>query len=209
MGASPMHAALAALHANRSAGTAWVRRPCHHKSVESVSLVTDKTTSPSPVPADAFLPKPTAPVAWTDPYDVSYRRQWLLLGLLIALTAVAFLPSLSGSFLWGDDRVVANNQAIKSIHTLRFAWRHPKASALYRPVADSLLFVEHRLWATWNPTGYRVVSLALHLGNVYLVWLLLRRVRLRGAIAAAALFALHPLAVQPVAWVQQQPIVLA
>ena len=39
--------------------------------------------------------------------------QWLL--LILALTAVAYLPSLNGSFVWDDARYIENNPLITTI----------------------------------------------------------------------------------------------
>src|SRR5205823_194894 len=61
----------------------------------------------------------------------------------------------------------------------------------------------------WNPSGYHAVNLALHLLNTVLVWRLFRRLRLALPLLGAGIFALHPVAVQSVAWLTQQPMLLA
>ena len=175
---------------------------------------------PRAVPARPNLPTPTEPleqaptaaeVPWIDPYDVSHRRDWLLLAIVLGATIAAFLPALQAGFIWNDDRVTFANPALRSARTLAFAWLHPRSSEVYRPVADTFLFPQQALWRAWNPSGYHTVSLGLHLINTWLVWLVLRRLRLGSAIplAGAMLFAVHPLAAQPVSWIAQQPILLA
>src|SRR5439155_15245252 len=66
-----------------------------------------------------------------------------------------------------------------------------------------------------DPQGYHAVNLALHVGNVVLVFLVLHRMtaaRSRAALARsallAALFAVHPLRVESVAWVSERKDVL-
>ncbi len=164
---------------------------------------------PTPsIPNEAPEPTP-AEVPWVDPYDVSYRRDWIFLALLLIATAAAFLPALQAQFIWGDDRAITGNEALRSIHTLTFAWLHPHARDVYRPLADTFLFPQFAIWRSWNPQGYHTISLALHLINTWLVWLGVRRLKLPGALLAACLFAVHPVAAQPVAWLSQQAALLA
>src|SRR5207253_1300960 len=136
-------------------------------------------------------------------------REWILLVLLLILTGVAFAPALEGGFLWRDDVNVTANDAIASGTAWAQALRTPTARAVYRPVADALLLPQYRIWGNWNATAYHAISLLLHLVATALLFAVVRRLALPGALFAAALFALHPVAVQPVAWLSQQPLLLA
>jgi Flp pilus assembly protein TadD len=148
-------------------------------------------------------------LAWIDPYDRRHRRAWAAVGLLLLITAAACLPALSADFLWQDDVAVTRNDALRSLHTIGYMWLHPRSRPMWRPVAETALLPQHLLWSGWNAGGYHAVSLALHLLNTLLVWLVLRRLGVAGALAVAGLFALHPIAVQPTAWIAQQPVLLA
>jgi len=165
-------------------------------------------TRPNPPPAQPLVGAQTQ-LVWRDPYDPVFGRNAIKIALLWIVTFAAYIPVLSGEFLWRDDRVITANASIRSWPTLMNEWRHPRAVPIWRPVADTILWPQHIVWHAWNPGGYHLISLAIHLLNVLLVWKLMRRLNLPGALVGAGLFALHPIGVHAVGWLAQQPVLIA
>ncbi len=122
--------------------------------------------------------------------------------LLLAATLIAYGPSLSGDFLW-DDAGHVTNPTLQSWSGLARIWIEPGATQQYYPLLHSAFWLEHKLWGD-APLGYRLVNVVWHTLSAWLLIALLRRLALPGALLAGFLFALHPVAVESVAWISEQ-----
>ena len=76
------------------------------------------------------------------------------------------------------------------------------------PVLYTTFWFDAALWGGWAP-GYHATNVALHAFNACLAWRLLAHFRIPGAWWAAAVFALHPGQVEPVAWIISRKDVLS
>ena len=132
------------------------------------------------------------------------KKALLALGTALVLAVVAaYLPALRAGFVWNDDTYVTDNPTLDGLTGLRLIWTEPRANEQYYPMVFTSYWVEKRLWGL-APPGYHLVNVLLHAANALLLWALLARLGLPGSGWAAALFALHPVCVESVAWVTER-----
>jgi protein O-mannosyl-transferase len=137
-----------------------------------------------------------------------WTRSWRFALLLTAATIFAYYPAWHAGFIWDDDIYVTGNPLLTAPDGLWRIWFSLDSPSQYFPLTYSVFRFEHALWG-FNPAGYHWLSLILHSVNALLLWRLLRRLALPGAWLAAALFALHPVQVESVAWVTELKNVLS
>lgn len=135
------------------------------------------------------------------PSPSSRSGVWLRLALIALAVLVVYWPARHGAWLWDDQKEILRNPELRDLASLGRAWIEPQNTTYY-PLTTTLLWIELHLWGD-NPAGYHAVSIALHLLSALLVWRLLGRLGLRHAWWGGLLFAVHPLAVESVAWVAE------
>lgn len=126
---------------------------------------------------------------------------------LVAAVVLAYLPAIGGGFVWDDDHNVTANPALADFDGLRRIWCEVTVPPYY-PLYHSVLWLGWQLWGR-EPLGYHLLNVLLHSLNALLVWRILRRLEVAGAWAAAAIFALHPVQVESVAWITELKNVLS
>jgi protein O-mannosyl-transferase len=134
-------------------------------------------------------------------------RAWLFVLLLAGVTTLAYRPAWNGGFLWDDDAYVTSNDLLIAPDGLRRIWFSFDSPSQYFPLVYTTFRIERALWGL-NPAGYHVVNILLHIANALLVWQLLARLKVPGGWLAAAIFALHPVHAESVAWITERKNVL-
>ena len=127
--------------------------------------------------------------------------------LVAVLATVTYLPALQSGWIWDDDSYILDNPAVQLPEGIVHAWV-PGATPQYYPLVFVSFWVQHAVHGL-EPFGYHLVNLLLHLASSVLLWRLLVALRLPGALFAAALFAVHPVQVETVAWVTERKNVLS
>ncbi|MBN1384658.1 MAG: tetratricopeptide repeat protein [Elusimicrobia bacterium] len=135
------------------------------------------------------------------------KSDWLLLLLMVILTFTVYFPAIRGGFVWDDYKSFVNNPLVVRPDGLKQIWFSTK-NMDYWPLTYTTFWLERRVWGL-NPAGYHLINVTLHTINAILIWLLLTRLGVRWAWLAAAIFALHPVNVESVAWITERKNVLS
>jgi tetratricopeptide (TPR) repeat protein len=144
---------------------------------------------------------------------LSSARPWLAAAFLFAITFLAYLPAIrNGGFIWDDKPYITDNPLLLSIRGLWSIWTKVGpahgGTPQYYPLTFSIFWIEHHLFQLHSP-GYHLVNILLHAANALFVWRILRRLCVPGALLAAAIFAVHPVCVESVAWISELKNILS
>ena len=175
-----------------------------------------KMTPPGAAPAPAASARATPPPGGPAPPTFAtpmLARFWPpLAGLaLVGAAALSFLPAiLWGGFVWDDVEHIPGESALLDWDGLRRIWFAPREvqEPHYRPLVYTSFWLEHKLWG-FDPAGFHLVNVLLHGFNALLLWRILSRFAVPGAWLVAAVFAVHPLHVESVAWTIERKDVLS
>ncbi|UCG60105.1 MAG: tetratricopeptide repeat protein, partial [Phycisphaerales bacterium] len=146
--------------------------------------------------------------------DVFGKHQRSLICLsLVSVTLAIYWPVFGHEFVrYDDDKYVTENPHVTGgITRESVAWAFTRPHFhMWHPLTSLSHLLDCQLFGL-NPRGHHLSSLLLHMANVALLsWVLCR---LTGAIwpsaFAAAVFALHPLQVESVAWIAERKNVLS
>jgi tetratricopeptide (TPR) repeat protein len=157
---------------------------------------------------------PAQPQARVTSQPMGENRLLWLLGAAIVLAGLAtFWGVARCDFLNYDDKlyVTENSQVLSGISLRSLAWAFTSGAASnWHP----LTWISHMLdiqMFGMNASASHLVNLGFHLANSVLVLVWLRRLtqNICGSALVAALFCLHPMHVQSVAWVSERKDVLS
>ncbi len=136
------------------------------------------------------------------------RRDVFALLSLFLLTCVVYFPATNAGFVW-DDSIMRELKAVSTWEGIWQFWFDPLTAYTpegryreghYWPLFYTTFWIEHKLWG-FSPKGYHIVNVLIHFANTTLLYYSLRRLSVPGAWFAAAIFAVHPLHAEPVAWI--------
>jgi tetratricopeptide (TPR) repeat protein len=148
-----------------------------------------------------------------EPLSAGARRNALLCFVLAAVTVAIYSPAIGHSFVkWDDSQYVTTNRHIQGgidWNTIRWAFTSTDESNWH-----PLTWLSHALdcqFFALNPAGHHLHNVLLHALNAVLIFLLLVWMtrRVEPSLLVAALFAVHPLNVESVAWVAERKNVLS
>ncbi|MEI8043572.1 MAG: tetratricopeptide repeat protein, partial [Verrucomicrobiota bacterium] len=130
------------------------------------------------------------------------RRDGLLALALVAGTILVYCPVWHGGFAWDDDLHITENRLVAEPGGMGKIWFSREAPQYY-PLVFTSFRLEYALWGL-HASGYHWINILLHACSSVLLWRVLRRLSVPGAWLAAAVFAVHPVNVESVAWISER-----
>ena len=148
------------------------------------------------------------------------KKKYLLLGVILFITAAAYANSIGSSFHYDDYHSIVLNPSIKNYGdiprfflNLHMSSGDPRGAGGFRPVVTTSLALNH-LVSGLAPWSYHVLNLILHLAAVFAVFLLSDYFIQRyggpwwSAFLPALLFALNPVQTNAVSYVIARSAIL-
>ena len=125
--------------------------------------------------------------------------------LIVVATLVAYIPAYQAGFIWDDDDYILKNETLRDVGGLLRIWTDVRSIPQWYPMVHTTYWVEYQIWGA-QPAGYHVVNVLLHATNALLLMLVLRRLGFAhpAPLIAGAIFALHPVHVESVAWITER-----
>jgi len=148
----------------------------------------------------------------TNPFDKTERSEQSLPGakallLFFVVTLSAYMYTLYCGYIWDDERHVLMDASLWGLGGLAKIW-FSREMQQYYPLVYSSFWLETNLWGL-NPALSHLVNASIHAVNAFLVYAVLKRLGIRGALFAGLIFAVHPVHVESVAWISERKNVLS
>ena len=119
---------------------------------------------------------------------------------LFGLIFLTYARVWHADFIWDDDIHVTLNPCITGSKGVLDIWTSSEARIC--PLTLTTFWLEYQIWGL-NPLAFHLVNVAMHALNAVLLWRVLLGLGVRGAWFGAALWALHPVQVETVAWITE------
>ncbi len=171
---------------------------------------------------DRSIHAAAAPVPSQGPLPAWNWRVWLVAIPLALIVSYAFIPCLNNGFVtsWDDDQNFLDNPYFRGLGAAQVKWAWSTMwVGVYQPL-EWMLFEAQYVFCQLDPRGYHLTSLLLHVANAVVLYVLTVALLVRcradscldspwtcawSAGLTTALFAVHPLRVEAVAWASCQP----
>ena len=138
--------------------------------------------------------------------------------VLAVAVFIVFSGTIRNGFVWDDDDYIYQNPLLTEPGGFVKIWQsyyspkfNPRENTpQYYPLVFTTFYLEHKLWG-FNPAGYHITNVLLHIANTILLLFVLRKLGLGWSIPliTAAIFGIHPTQVESVAWATERKNVLA
>jgi tetratricopeptide (TPR) repeat protein len=145
------------------------------------------------------------------------RINFIILLILITVNLAVFLPSMNGDFLWDDKYFISDNPYILAPHFLQNLLITPfgglsgmdensirldRSRQFYRPFSSLSYWLDLKIWG-FNPAGFHLTNILLHMINTIILYFLLLNIGLSrmASFLSSLLFSLFPFHFENVSWI--------
>lgn len=140
------------------------------------------------------------------------NRSYLLLGGILLLTLITFLPLFQNDFTnWDDNVYVTENTMITSLSGENMQRMFTeKVSSNHHPLTMLVYAINFQI-SGLNPWSYTLIQILFHLLNTFLVFVVVKRLsggKEMVALFVSLFFGIHPMHVESVAWLSEHKDVL-
>jgi protein O-mannosyl-transferase len=144
--------------------------------------------------------KSVGKVRLAPPLPSWFTGDWFFGLILFFAVILIYQPVWFAGYIWDDTWHVTANPCVVGPLGLKDIW----GTAEYRPfgLVIAAFWVEHALWGL-IPMPYHLVNVLEQATCALVLWRVLRVLQVPGAWLGAALWALHPLQVESVAWISE------
>jgi len=132
------------------------------------------------------------------------RESLLAIFVVFSIASLALYSTLitqPTGLLW-DDEGHLTRADLTPLGGLWRIWFTVGATQQYYPLLHSAFWLQSHLWGSSLP-GYHAVNALLHAASAVILVGILRRLAVPGALLAGALFLVHPVEVESVAWISE------
>ena len=132
-------------------------------------------------------------------------RDGAVVVVVAAAALLAYQVTFRAGFVWDDHALILESTLLRG--PLSRIW-FSAAATDYWPLTWTTFWLEDRAFGL-VAGPFHAVNVGLHVATSLLLWRLLQSLRVPGAAVAGLLFALHPAAVESVAWISERKNVLS
>jgi tetratricopeptide (TPR) repeat protein len=149
------------------------------------------------------IKKGAAPQATKRSSDEEFILNFFIGLFLFAVSMFIFARAYHAGYIWDDDQLLTQNPQVHALNGWWTLWLKP-ITADYFPLTSLTLWAQWQFSHNDNSAAYHVANILFHAITVVLTWQTLKRLKIPGAAVIAAIFAVHPICVESVAWISER-----
>jgi len=145
---------------------------------------------------------------------VFYKHDIFPILIFFFVSFLAYLNSLGNGFHYDDYHSILSNPCIRDFRNIGRFFIDPgmfsssSEMAMYRPMLLVTYAISYAL-SGYRPWGWHIINIIIHAANVCLLYFFIRRwVSTAAAAIAATIFAVHPLAAEPINYISARSSLL-